>query len=114
MAGLVTSLRRLKDGCLHALSSRLTQWTEPLVTSLPLSTLTDLGRSKSELVAGQTVSHHQDRSHPPRPAGQAGSHLAAGPRHGATRDVAPVASGALSNVLEAQVQGHVSQDQVVN
>nr|HET6904699.1 hypothetical protein [Ktedonobacteraceae bacterium] len=59
MAGVVTSLRRLKDGCLHILSSRLTQWTKPLVTSLPLATLTDLGRSKSELVAENALLRHQ-------------------------------------------------------
>ena len=59
MAGVVISLRRLKDGCLHALSSRLTQWTKPLVTSLPLATLTDLGRSKSELVAENALLRHQ-------------------------------------------------------
>jgi hypothetical protein len=51
MAGVFTSLQRLKEGCLEALSSRLTRWTTPLRTSLPLSTLTDLGRSKSELIA---------------------------------------------------------------
>jgi putative transposase len=51
MAGILTSLRRLLDGCLHALSSRLTRWTKPLSSSLPLGTLADLGRSKSELIA---------------------------------------------------------------
>jgi putative transposase len=51
MDRIFTPLRRLKDGCLRALSSRLTHWTKPPVTSLPLATLTDLGRSKSELVA---------------------------------------------------------------
>src|SRR3989442_9892180 len=51
MAGVLTRLQRLVDGCWHALSSRLTHWTKPLVTSLPLSTLTDLGRSKPELIA---------------------------------------------------------------
>src|ERR1700758_941021 len=59
MARVLTSLRRLKDGCLQALSSRLTQWTKPLVTSLPLATLTDLGRSKSELVAEIAFLRHQ-------------------------------------------------------
>ena len=39
------------DSCLEALTSRFARWTNPLVTSLPLSTLTDLGRSKSELLA---------------------------------------------------------------
>ena len=51
MARILTHLRRLKNSCLDALSSRLTHWTKPLVTSLLLATLTDLGRSKSELVA---------------------------------------------------------------
>jgi putative transposase len=51
MAGVFTTLKQLKDGCLEALSSRLTRWTKPLGASLPLATLTDLGRSKSELLA---------------------------------------------------------------
>jgi len=51
MAGVLTHLQRLLDGCLDALSSRLTRWTKPLGTSLPLATLTDLSRSKSELIA---------------------------------------------------------------
>jgi hypothetical protein len=44
MACVFTPLQRLLDGCLHALSSRISHWTKPLVTSLPLATLTDLGR----------------------------------------------------------------------
>jgi hypothetical protein len=59
MAGVLTSLRRLKDGCWDVLSSRLTHWTKPLVTSLPLATLTDLGQSKSELVAENALLRHQ-------------------------------------------------------
>ena len=51
MVGIFTSLQRLLDGCLEALTSRFARWTKPLRTSLPLSTLTDLGRSKSELLA---------------------------------------------------------------
>src|SRR5207248_8579309 len=51
MTGVFTSLQRLKVCCLHALSSRFTRWTKPLRTSLPLGTLPDLGRSKSELIA---------------------------------------------------------------
>jgi putative transposase len=51
MTGVFTSLQRLKVCCLHALSSHFTRWTKPLRTSLPLSTLTDLDRSKSELIA---------------------------------------------------------------
>jgi hypothetical protein len=51
MASVLIHLLRLLDGCLHALSSRFARWTKLLRTSLPLSTLTDLGRSKSELIA---------------------------------------------------------------
>jgi hypothetical protein len=51
MAGMVTYLRRLKNGCLDALTSRFTRWTKSLGTSLPQATLTDLNRSKSELIA---------------------------------------------------------------
>ena len=51
MARVVTSLRWLKDGCLHALSARFARWTKPLRTSLSLQTMADLGRSKSELIA---------------------------------------------------------------
>jgi putative transposase len=51
MAGIVTHLRQLKKSCWDTLTSRLTRWTKPLVPSLPLAALTDLGRSKSELIA---------------------------------------------------------------
>ena len=59
MTGVMTSLQQLKDGCLHALSSRLTRWTKPLTSSLPLSTLADLSRSKSELVAENALLRQQ-------------------------------------------------------
>jgi putative transposase len=59
MAGVVTHLQRLKDGCLDTLFSRLACWTKPLRTSLPLATLTDLGRSKSELIAENALLRHQ-------------------------------------------------------
>jgi len=51
MGHVFITLQRLLDGCWHVLSSRFTRWTKPLRTSLPLTTLTDLGRSKSELIA---------------------------------------------------------------
>src|SRR5215472_17049265 len=51
MAGVLTHLRRLVDGCWHALSSRFSHWTKALRTSLPLTTHSDLGRSKTELLA---------------------------------------------------------------
>jgi putative transposase len=59
MAHVLTSLLRLKDGCLHALSSRFSHWTTPLTSSLPLSTLADLGRSKSELIAENALLRQQ-------------------------------------------------------
>src|SRR6059058_2717824 len=55
----LTHLRRLKDGCLEALSSRFARWTKPLASSLPLQTLADLGRSKSELVAENALLRQQ-------------------------------------------------------
>src|SRR5438552_9308383 len=59
MVGVLTSLRRLLDDCLYALSARLTHWTKPLTSSLPLQILADLGRSKSELVAENALLRHQ-------------------------------------------------------
>src|SRR5215471_9331558 len=59
MTGVVTSVRRLKDSCWYAFSSRFARWTKPLTTSLPLATLTDLGRSKSELIAENALLRQQ-------------------------------------------------------
>lgn len=59
MAGVFTTLQRLLDSCLEALTSRFAGWTKPLATSLPLSTLTDLGRSKSELLAENALLRQQ-------------------------------------------------------
>jgi len=59
MAGVLTSLQWLTDGCWHALSSRLTHWTKPLRTSLLLATLADLSRSKSELLAENALLRQQ-------------------------------------------------------
>jgi len=59
MAGVLIHLQRLKNSCLDVLSSRLTRWTKPLGTSLPLTTLTDLGRSKSELLAENALLRQQ-------------------------------------------------------
>jgi putative transposase len=59
MGRVFTPLQRLKDGCLDALSSHFTRWTKPLRASLPLATLTDLGRSKSELIAENALLRQQ-------------------------------------------------------
>ncbi len=59
MACVFTTLQWLKDSCLEALTYRFARWTKPLRTSLPLSTLTDLGRSKSELLAENALLRQQ-------------------------------------------------------
>ena len=59
MGRVFTFFQRLKDGCLEALSSRLTRCTKPLGTSLPLATLSDLGRSKSDLIAENALLRQQ-------------------------------------------------------
>ena len=119
MAGVFTTLQWLKDSCLEALTSRLARWTKPLRTSLPLSTLTDLGRSKSELLAENALLRQQlivlkrQVKRPPitradrtllvllarlvRTWQQA--HITR-----ATRHPAPLASGALPPVLEAKIK----------
>jgi putative transposase len=59
MGHIFTTLQRLKDGSLEALSSRFARWTKPLKTSLPLATLVDVGRSKSELIAENALLRQQ-------------------------------------------------------
>ena len=59
MGRVFITLQQLKDGCLEALSSRFACWAKPLRTSLPLSTLADLGRSKSELIAENALLRQQ-------------------------------------------------------
>jgi hypothetical protein len=123
MAGVVTHLLRLRDGCLHALSARITHWTKPLRTSLPLSTLTDLSRSKSELLAENALLRHQLiilQRQVKRPTFTRTNRILLvllarlvrtwqqAQITRATRHPAPVASGALSPGLEAQVQGSCS------
>ena len=45
--------------CLRSLNDRFVAWTKPDTTSLRLGTLTDLARSKSELVAENALLHQQ-------------------------------------------------------
>ena len=59
MGRILTPLLRLKVNCLDVLSSRFTRWTKPLRISLPLSTITDLGRSKSQLIAENALLRQQ-------------------------------------------------------
>jgi hypothetical protein len=48
---IVTFIKRLTSLCLQSLHHRFVDWTKPSTPSLVLGTLTDLTRSKSELVA---------------------------------------------------------------
>jgi putative transposase len=59
MARVLKHLQRLKNGCWDALSSRFTRWTKPLLTSFPLATVANLGRSKSELIAENALLRQQ-------------------------------------------------------
>ena len=59
MGRVFTPLLRLKDCCLDALPSRFARWTKPIRTSLPLATLTDLGKSKSQLIAENALLRQQ-------------------------------------------------------
>jgi hypothetical protein len=49
--GILTFITRLTGLCLQSLHHRFIAWTKPNTTSLLLGALTDLSRSKSELVA---------------------------------------------------------------
>jgi putative transposase len=59
MAGVFPPLMHLLEGCWHAFTSCFALWTKPLGTSLPLTTLADLGRSKSELIAENALLRQQ-------------------------------------------------------
>ena len=59
MAGVLTYLLWLKEGCWDALSSRFARWARLLGTSLPLAILTDLGKSKSQLIAENVLLRQQ-------------------------------------------------------
>jgi putative transposase len=48
---ILSRLKRLVDTSMKVLCARCVHWTKPLSSSLPLGTLADLGRSKSELIA---------------------------------------------------------------
>jgi hypothetical protein len=59
MGRVLTHLLRLKGFCLDVLHPRFVRWTKPLTPSLPLGTFTDLGRSKSELIAENALLRQQ-------------------------------------------------------
>jgi putative transposase len=57
--GILTFIKRLTGFCLHSLHHCFVAWTKPDTTSLLLGTLTDLARSKSELVAENALLRQQ-------------------------------------------------------
>src|SRR2546421_3285162 len=56
---ILPHLKRLVGSPVKELRARFLQWTNPLTSSLPLSTLTDLGRSKSQLIAENALLRQQ-------------------------------------------------------
>ena len=59
MQSIVTFFKRLARMCLQSLHHRFVAWTKPPTSSLPLQTLADLSRSKSELVAENALLRQQ-------------------------------------------------------
>ncbi len=59
MGRVLTHLLRLKGFCLDVLHPRFVRWTKPLTPSLLLGALTDLGRSKSQLIAENALLRQQ-------------------------------------------------------
>ena len=59
MHGILTFIKRLTGLCLQSLHHRFVAWTKPSNTALILGTLTDLARSKSELVAENALLRQQ-------------------------------------------------------
>ena len=59
MYRILTYVTRLTSFCLQSLHHRFVAWTKPDTTSLLLGTLTDLARSKSELMAENALLRQQ-------------------------------------------------------
>ena len=59
MHGILTYFKRLAGHGFQSLHHRFVSWTTPDTTSLLLATLTDLSRSKSELVAENALLRQQ-------------------------------------------------------
>ena len=59
MQYIVTFIKRLIRMCFQSLHHRFVYWTKPSNTSLMLGTVTDLARSKSELVAENALLRQQ-------------------------------------------------------
>jgi hypothetical protein len=59
VSGLLILLKRHIHSCSHRLHQRLLQWTRPTTRSLLGATLTDLGRTRAELVAENALLRQQ-------------------------------------------------------
>ncbi len=59
MQSIVTFIKRMTSLCLQSLHHRFVDWTQPSITSLPLGTVTDLARTKFELVAENALLRQQ-------------------------------------------------------
>jgi len=56
---ILTFIKWLTSFCLQSLHHRFVDWTEPDTTSLIFGTVTDLARSRSELVAENALLRQQ-------------------------------------------------------
>jgi len=56
---ILTRLKQLVGLSVKTLRTRYLQWSKPLTSSLPVGTLADLGRSKSELIAENALLRQQ-------------------------------------------------------
>jgi hypothetical protein len=59
MGRVLTYLLWLKGCCLDVLHFRFVRWTKPATHSFLIGSLTDLGRSKSQLIAENALLRHQ-------------------------------------------------------
>ena len=59
MQYIINFIKRLTHMCFQSLHHRFVDWTKPSTTSLMLGTVTDLARSKSELVAENALLRQQ-------------------------------------------------------
>jgi hypothetical protein len=121
---ILSPLKRIVGPLARGMRARFRQWTKPLTSSLPLQTLADLGKSKSELVAEKALLRQQLiilKRQVKRPACTKTdrvllvflarlvrtwkqAHIAR-----SARDATALASRALPPLLEAQVKGLFSQ-----
>ena len=115
---MLTFIKRLTGRCHEELHHRFVAWTEPDTASLLMGTLTDLARSKSELVAENALLRKPliiIRRQVKRPActktdrmllvllARAGRDLETSPDHCPARDASAMASSGISTFLEVQI-----------